>query len=62
MHAPCGSRGYHQIPCGLENPARAQGLPEGDIELAAWRSATYQAGHNHTLTHSFHYPMPFRSS
>jgi hypothetical protein len=59
MHAPCGSRGYHQIPGGLENPARAQGLPERNIELASWRTAAHQSGHDQTLTHYPYYPMSF---
>jgi hypothetical protein len=59
MHAPHGSRGYHQIPGGLQNPPRAQRLPERDIELASRRMAAHQSSHDQALTHNLYYPTSF---
>jgi addiction module HigA family antidote len=50
-------QGYDKVPSSVENPAWAERLPEGDIELASWRSATNQSGHDHTVRHRLHYPM-----
>jgi hypothetical protein len=51
MHAPCGRRRQDQIPSRFDNPARAQRLPEGNIEIASWSVAPHQPSHDYPLAH-----------
>jgi hypothetical protein len=54
MDAPDGSGGHDKVPGGFENTGWAGGLPKSDVELAARRAATDQAGHDDRFRHRFY--------
>jgi hypothetical protein len=56
MDALRGGRGDDKIPRRLEDPRGTEGLPKRDIEFAPWRPTPRQPRHDHTVSHSFHYP------
>jgi hypothetical protein len=54
MDAPDGSGGHDKVPGGFENTGWAGGSPKSDVELAARRAATDQAGHDDGFRHQFY--------
>jgi len=61
MDALRSSRGDDKIPRRLKDPRGTEGLPKGDIEFAPRGPATRQPRHDHSVSHSFHYPPNCRT-